>query len=669
MLRLRKILLCDYFYYLIFIISLLLTLIIVNQNQISHYNETDTEVVGKIISIKKDENKITYLVKGKEKILINYKGNNNYHLGDKVIIKGIFKIPNTNTTKYLFNYKEYLKSKKIYFIVESTSIIKISNNKNIYYKVKEIIINYINNPYLKTFILGDKSSISKEIIRSYQANGISHLFAISGMHIALLASILEKIIKKFFNEESRIKIISIFLLLYLLLVGLSPSILRGILFYILFKGNNIYYFYIKKDNLFLLILSISLLINPYFIYDIGFKYSYLISYSLLKMSKYLSSNNKIISLLKVSILSFTVSIPITIKNYYQINLLSIIYNILYVPFISIIIYPLSLIVLLIKPLEPFYNLIILLLEKSSLILSNITITEIVFKRLPDYVYIIYFLLIIFYLNIKNKKILLLFFLLLIIHLIIPFFDNTYIEVIDVGQGDSTLIHLNNKNILLDTGGNNSDLFYNTISPVLKTKGIKKLDYLILTHGDYDHMGEAINLVNNFKVEKVIFNCGPYNDLEQELIKVLDKKKIKYYSCIKELKINKNKLYFLQTKKYDNENDNSNVIYTELNGYKFMFMGDASIITEKEIISKYNLPAIDVLKVGHHGSKTSSSEEFIKEVRPTYSLISVGNNNKFGHPNEEVLNNLEESKIYRTDEYGSIMFKIKNNKLEIEACSP
>ena len=94
------------------------------------------------------------------------------------------------------------------------------------------------------------------------------------------------------------------------------------------------------------------------------------------------------------------------------------------------------------------------------------------------------------------------------------------------------------------------------------------------------MGEAINLVNNFKVEKVIFNCGEFNGLEQELIKVLDKKRIKYYSCIKELNIDKNKLYFLQTKEYDNENYNSNVIYTELDGYKFMFMGDASSTTEK-----------------------------------------------------------------------------------------
>ena len=121
------------------------------------------------------------------------------------------------------------------------------------------------------------------------------------------------------------------------------------------------------------------------------------------------------------------------------------------------------------------------------------------------------------------------------------------------------------------------------------------------------MGWSINLVNNFKVEKVIFNCGLYNDLEKELIKVLDKKKIKYYSCIKELNIDKDKLYFLQTKEYDNE------------------------------------------------------------IKPKYSIISVGKNNRYGHPNKEVLDNLIDTKIYRTDQDGSIMFKIKNNGLKIESC--
>ena len=190
-----------------------------------------------------------------------------------------------------------------------------------------------------------------------------------------------------------------------------------------------------------------------------------------------------------------------------------------------------------------------------------------------------------------------------------------------------------------------------------------------SHGNEDHIGGSITLINNFKVKKVIFNCGEFNDLEKELIKLLDKKKIKYYSCIKELNIDNNKLYFLQTKEYDNENDNSNVIYTELAGYKFMFMGDAGVEKEKDILEKYNLSNIDVLKVGHHGSKTSSSKSFINEVNPKYSIISVGKNNRYGHPNKEVLDTLNDSKIYRTDQDGSIMFKIKKDKLRIETYSP
>ena len=213
------------------------------------------------------------------------------------------------------------------------------------------------------------------------------------------------------------------------------------------------------------------------------------------------------------------------------------------------------------------------------------------------------------------------------------------------------------------------LYTDTNIIFFKSIGISNIDNLILTHGDYDHMGEAINLVDNFKVDNVIFNCGSYNDLEKELIKVLDKKKIKYYSCIKELNIDNNKLYFLHTKKYDNENDNSNVIYTKLNNHKFLFMGDAGIEKEKYILEKYNLSNIDVLKVGHHGSKTSSDKYFINEVNPKYSIISVGKNNRYGHPNSNVLENLDNSKIYRTDDDGSIMFKIKHNKLQIETCSP
>ena len=172
------------------------------------------------------------------------------------------------------------------------------------------------------------------------------------------------------------------------------------------------------------------------------------------------------------------------------------------------------------------------------------------------------------------------------------------------------------------------------------------------------MGESINLVNNFKVEKVIFNCGPYNNLEKDLIKVLDKKKIPYYSCIKELNIDNNKLYFLNNKDYGNENDNSSVIYTELSNHKFLFMGDVGVEVEEDLIKKYNLQDIDVLKIGHHGSNTSTSEQFIKACSPELAIISVGRNNMYHHPNKEVIELLNKYhiQIRRTDIEGTITIK-------------
>jgi len=155
------------------------------------------------------------------------------------------------------------------------------------------------------------------------------------------------------------------------------------------------------------------------------------------------------------------------------------------------------------------------------------------------------------------------------------------------------------------------------------------------------MGEAINLVNNFKVQKVVFNCGEFNDLEKELIRVLDKKKISYYSCISELNIGKDKLYFLNTKDYNDENENSSVIYTKIDNVKILFLGDAGIDRERDILEKYNITDIDILKVGHHGSNTSSSKEFVDKINLKQCLISVGKNNRYGHPKELVINTLDD----------------------------
>ena len=311
------------------------------------------------------------------------------------------------------------------------------------------------------------------------------------------------------------------------------------------------------------------------------------------------------------------------------------------------------------------------MEFLNYIIFKIDIFKIIIPKLSLLAIFIYYFFLLFINN--KKKYIGIFILLISLKIITKLDSNFYVYYLDVSQGDSSLlISPYQKDVtMIDTGGLSNNRFYISDNYIkfFKSIGITKIDNLLITHGDYDHMGEAINLVNNFKVEKVIFNCGEFNELEKDLIKVLDKKKIPYYSCIKELNIDDNKLYFLNNKDYGNENDNSSVIYTKLNNYKFLFMGDAGVEVEEDLIEKYNLQDIDVLKVGHHGNKTSSSKKFIDEIEPKYSIISVGKNNRYGHPNNEVLNNIKDSKIYRTDLDGSIKFKIKNDKFKIETCSP
>ena len=328
MLKLRKILLLDYIYFIFFFIVIILTSIRLLIPKTSNYNINTNQVIRIVTNIKEKDKKVTITIKAKQKLLMTYyknKLNINLNLGDKIKVIGELKEPKNQKTKNLFNYKKYLYRQNIFYTISPIKIEILSKNKNIYYFLKQKIINRFNkNSYLNTFIIGDKNYIDSNIKKSYQENGISHLFAISGMHITLLVSIIDKILLRLkIKEYTRFKITIFILTIYLLLVGLSPSILRGVLFYFLFKLNNLYYFYIKPVNLFIIIFSISLLINPNYLYDVGFQYSYLISLSLICLSKELKSNNYFISLLKVSIISFIVSIPITLYNFNQINILSI----------------------------------------------------------------------------------------------------------------------------------------------------------------------------------------------------------------------------------------------------------------------------------------------------------------------------------------------------------
>ncbi len=346
--RLRIILQSRYLY----IILILFTLCYVIYKNISktpsNYQGHEQIIEGIIDYIKIDGNKLNIELKSKERILVSYyikseeelqKIKNNYQLGQKLIINGSLSKPSKNTVFNLFNYRLYLKSKKIFWIFKANSINKIGNNISAKYKLKNAIIARIdkisNFAYLKAFILGDTSSIDSVVKDSYQTNGISHLFAISGMHVALFSTIILYILKKISkNTILNYIIVILFLIVYAFLTGFSPSILRTVLLFILIFINKQLGLNIKIVYLLIIICSSLLIYNPFYIYNLGFIFSFTITFYLTIFSDLINSRKKYTSkLLMTSLIAFLASLPIVINNFFSINFLSIIFNLIFVTFV------------------------------------------------------------------------------------------------------------------------------------------------------------------------------------------------------------------------------------------------------------------------------------------------------------------------------------------------
>ena len=671
--RLRYILQSSSIIKIITIFLLILDIIYINYYPFkSKYNIKEKEFTGIVLDYELKEDKIVIIIKNREKLIVNYKYKdkvfNNLSYGDKIYVKGTLSSPSKSTNFNTFNYYKYLYNKKIYYIVTASEIKKIENNKSYLYTLKNILYRRVSSMkssnYIKTLLLCD-NSLDKEVKDSYRINGISHMFSVSGMHINFFVGILFLYLNKItYNKRIKYIFTNIFVILYYSLFP-SASLFRTMIMYVLFSINFILKLKIKKLDILFLTLFFSIIINPFIIYDLGYIYSYIISFFLVLFSNKIKGKKGLSKTIFISLLSFFVSFPITIYNSYEINIISIFLNIILVPIISLIILPLTLITFIFPIFDNILYFFTSKLESISLMLSSIEVTRFIFPKISIILIIIYYIFI--FLSYKNLKYLYIIILFIISIYFSPYFTNSLSTTInDVGEGDSIFIRLpfNKGNILIDTGYSEYKMS-NEIIPYIKSMGTKKIDYLIITHGDSDHIGASSYLINNFHINNVIFNCGSYSDLEIELIKLLDKKNISYYSCINSFSIDKYRFYLLNTRDYGNENDNSSVIYFKYNGYSLLLMGDAEINKEMDILDKYYIRNVDFLKVGHHGSRTSSSKEFITTINPRYSLISVGKNNSYGHPDKNVLDNLSNSTIYRTDISGSIKVIINRNGYKIK----
>ena len=631
-------------------------------------------------------------------IYINKNNNKLFKYGDLIKIQGEYSSPQTARNYKGFDYSKYLKTLKIYGIIKIKEVNLLKENDLNFVLIsinnlKQKMIDHANkNMPQKTanlllgLLIGQKDNIQEDIIKSFRTANLSHILAVSGAHTSYIILGLTYIITKSKAPRRIGYIITIIiLLLFIIITGASYSVIRACIMSIITISAKLFY---KKENFFISIcvsLFIILIQNPFAINDIGLKLSFLGTIGIIVFNKNITElfiRIKIKeNLAKVLSLTFSAQLmimPITILNFNTFSVTFFISNILASPllgiiiilgfigiFVSFVLNPIS------KILFFILNLFLELLIFISEIVTKIPGSSILVKT-PNLVFVITYYILILFINyfftikknpirrfqkkiikictIKNiKKIIKI---IAIIFLIISFLTmlarviNPTLKIyfIDVGQGDSTLIITpKGKKILIDGGEGKNEI----LLPYLLDRGINKIDYIIISHFDSDHCNGLIEVMEKIKVGKVIVSKQPEESEEyRNILEIIKRKNIE--ACVvkaqdritieKDLYIN----ILNPAGKLEFKDLNNNAIVAKLiyKNFSMLFTGDIEK-AEENIAQKYknNLKST-ILKVAHHGSKTSTNEEFLKYVEPQIALIGVGENNKFGHPNQQTIEKLK-----------------------------
>ncbi len=651
---------------------------LLGSNDVSVYEKKpNATITGVISEITWQENRVMLVIGADEKIIVFYNFDNElarkkfqqkYQIGFEVLVKGSLERPPEERVFHLFNYRRYLKSQQIFWFCQADEITLLNQSSSWAWRLKQAVIDRIDNlansrDYVANFVLNERE-ITDEAMTSYQKNGVIHLLAISGTHIAFLILVLRKI-------KLNDGFILLFLATYLFVTGFAISLLRAVLFYCLMLLKQKFNWLISAEKLLLLLAFGLLLYNPFYIYDIGFQFSFIISFFLIHFSYVITMQKTYLGQsFMVSLIAFFSSLPILVSNFFAFNLWTPLINLIFVPLFSVIIYPLTLLTFLFSGLDAWLWQLILLVEALSAFFAEYAII-LVIPQLNLFWWLLYYLVIycfFYYRRFWNFALLVG---LLVFYKNITFF-NPYgvVTFIDVGQGDAILIETPRqaKTILIDTGGVyfpdfRQFLVANRIMPYLKARGIDQIDLLVLTHGHYDHLGEAKTLLKKFPVAKVVLNQGSDNQQEKRLIAYMDDNEIPYKQISEyQLTMAGKDFFFLNNKDADCENEDSLVLYTVINDHPLLFMGDAGFPSEHHILQNYQLDEVSVLKVGHHGSRYSSGEEFLATTNPQAAIITVGSNNRFNHPHQAVLKRLQAHDInyYLTSKDGSIKIFLQEN---------
>lgn len=654
---------------------------------------------------------------GKIRVRVNGKFTANY--GDRISIYSSIQKPYKNNNPYSFNYKEYLENKGIYAtaFIYSNSITIENKSKDLYSILvigpRKWLRNRIDNlfsqkyaGFLKAILLGEKDALDKNIKEDFANSGLSHILAVSGLHTGVIALILLTLFQVVILKRNLARVLTILALFYYILLSHSAaSVQRAVIMISLVLIGKILQRKPDSINILFAAAFIILLINPQQIFSVGFQFSFLSVFAILAIYPVFS---KVIYglydkfkpaywLLNLMAISFVVQLvlaPLTIYYFHKIAFGGIIANVIAIPIISLIL-PLSILAIFF----PLASINVYYIAANRFLLNLLfSISSFVsYKRifLFDFLNIeiwqVFFVIAIFVLLIliwKEKDrisrkigyILTSTFLIFGIIFLPAFLYSPRVEltILDVQTGDAIFLKTpSRKNILIDTG-NKTDKFdfgEKVVLPFLQSKQVSKLDLLVLTHPHADHIGGAAYLLDKIKVKSILMPKYEYNSLlYHNLCRKIEEKNIEVvyadtsliFDEFSQMKI---KLLFpfsgFSTK---NINNYSIVLKCEYKDFSFILTGDAEEEVENWLCEKYSEELdIDVLKVCHHGSNTSSTNRFLELTSPEFGAISVGKFNRYGLPSDKALDRLHKHNVrfFRTDEDGAIIFSSDGNDLGIK----
>ena len=703
---------------LLMILSIIKSIYIFNFKFKAEKNYTKKECMI-IRKEKQDENKSVFLVKYMScNFLLNIYNNTNenvsynFSYGDIIKINGKIIFSEKLNNPYEFDYKLYLNSNNIVATINTNKVEKIGHKKgnlilNLGYTLKENLDEKITNllptkssNLFMSMLYGNDILLEENIKNNFNESGMSHVLAVSGMHISYILIVLKYIFK---NSNKNISIlITIFsLIIFCVISFLSLSVIRasimGSLSFIATKNN----INISSYKKLLISLYIIMLFNPYSIFNASCILSYLATLGIILFYSLISSYIKVklnfkkenifISTFCITLSSQILLIPMQIYYFGYVNLFSLFTNVILSPLISIeflfgfIAFFFSFVPIISNILYNANYIILSVIIYAFEILSKLNYFNIYIPRLTLFEMFMYYFSIFviitkkFIVLFKVKKYrkylrylcsFIIFFTFIIITTmsIYRLYFEEYIYFFNVGQGNMALIRENRKNIIVDIGSTTKNLAFNTINSFLKAKAIYNIDLILITHMHEDHVNGLYNLAQDYNIEYIAYSIPKTNSSEYD----------KVISCINNYDIKKIELNLFDNLTLGNIdistlsppdnyiisssdilNSNSTIYQILTKKHNILFLGDSTKETEKYLINNINsnlLLNVDILQVGHHGSNTSTSDILLKNINFATAIIS-SKKSVYGHPSIETLDILKKYnfEVKITEKDGAIKF--------------